>query len=729
MSENPFAPLGAAGKPRLKVAAENPAAELVSPIPGDAPKRPAVHPKLGKPSAIWTYNDAAGEPIGFAMRFDPPGGKEFRPLALYRTAGGALEWGWRSWPAPRPLYGLDLLAEDASAPVVVTEGEKSADAAQRLLPKRICITSPNGSKSAGKADWSPLAGRYVTIWPDADEPGEKYAEDVKKLALAAGAVSVAIIAPPAGVAAGWDAANAEAEGWDMARAEALVASAKAAAGGKGKKAADDDDGKPQRRKRGGEMVLNIIDEAGCEFWHGPDHTAYVTFPAKRGHRENRRVESKEFARWIASRAYAQGLTPPSKGTLDDSLRLLCARALDDGPLREPWLRVGAEGGAWFLDLGRDDWSVVKITRDGWQVLHEHDCPMLRSPAMTALPMPAQVMGDSIAALRPFANTDEAGFALLVAWLLAALRPRGPFPILMLNGEQGSAKSTLSRLLRSLVDPNIAPVRSPPKDETDLIVSARNAHVLALDNVSSISGDLSDALCRIATGGGFSARVKYSDAEENVAYVKNPIILNGIPSFASRPDLASRSLIVRLEPIPDDLRKTEEEIETEWAAAAPTILGALLDVLSFALSKLEKTKPPRAARMADFERLIEAASPRMGWPAGWFSSIYQGNRDELDAGAIEADPVASALISFIHDDEPRGWAGTATRLLDLLSPKVGESIRRSRGWPQTPIKLSNDLARAAPLLRRHGITIARKHSGERTLTIMVAEAAPAAPEAP
>ena len=235
---DPFAPIDGGGAPAT---AKRKAWEIVLPVPADAPSPPAGHFKLGKPAARWTYLDATGAVLGYVLRFDTADGeKQFRPLTLWRPAkGGKPEWRWESWPPKRPLYGLRGLAERPSAPVVVCEGEKAADAATGLLTGFVAVTSPNGSKSAGNADWSPLRGRAVTVWPDADAAGLEYAKAVDRCARAAGASSVAIMSPPGGVAVGWDAADAVAQGWDGARAAKLVAAAKAAE--RKSKARDDDE--------------------------------------------------------------------------------------------------------------------------------------------------------------------------------------------------------------------------------------------------------------------------------------------------------------------------------------------------------------------------------------------------------------------------------------------------------------------------------------------------------
>ncbi len=192
----------------------------VSPVPADAPAVPTRHPKHGKPSKVWIYRDASGLELVRILRFDRATGKLVLPLSLW-TIGGALAWKWKALPTPRPLYGLDRLAERGGADVLVCEGEKAADAAGELLPGFVPVASPNGSQSADKADFGPVRGRKVYVWPDADEAGAGYAADVVRLAYAAGARSVSVLKLDVLAAhrgsplpAGWDAADAKAEGMD-----------------------------------------------------------------------------------------------------------------------------------------------------------------------------------------------------------------------------------------------------------------------------------------------------------------------------------------------------------------------------------------------------------------------------------------------------------------------------------------------------------------------------------
>jgi len=717
-NDDPFAPLDRGSDAPPPAAGKGPEWIAVIPVPADAPGAPERHPRLGKPSGRWTYRDAAGTVLGYVNRFEGADGKQFRPLVLFNPAkGGRPAWRWESWPAPRPLYGLDRLAARPSAPVIVCEGEKSADAAERLLPDAVAVTSPNGSKGGGKADWSPLAGRAVTIWPDADKPGAEFAEAIAVTLHSIGVARLATIMPPAGVAEGWDAADAEAEGWESARATSLIASAKAVqktgAPAQGSAAPGD---APARKRAPAQRDSMMGLTQHCDLFHCLDGEAFITIPV-RGHRENWPVRSRQFKNWLSARAYEEMGIAPGAQAVEDTLRVLEARAVNEGREETPWMRTGQRDGRLFIDLCDADWRVIEIHRAGWKVTGGHDLPFIRSSSMRALPEPEA--GESIDVLRPFVNTDrEADFMLSVAWLLAALGGRGPFPILMVQGQQGTGKSTFARVLRSLADPNGAPHRQLPRDIRDFAVAAANALVLSFDNISSIDPEISDMLCRASTGSGFATRTLHSDRDETVLNLSNPIILNGIPALSERADLADRTITVHLRPIPATERRSEKDLWREWDAAAPKVLGALLDGLSAGLRRIETTTLPELPRLADFALWITACEPGLGWEAGAFMTEYLENRSNAADSAFEADTVAVAIFDLAQAFSADGWRGTPTELLETLNIQVSETIKRSRAWPITAQGLGNRMERAAPLLRSRGVHFERRHSGARSYAIWV-----------
>lgn len=317
-----------------------------------------------------------------------------------------------------------------------------------------------------------------------------------------------------------------------------------------------------------------------------------------------------------------------------------------------------------------------------------------------------------------------------AWVLAALRNHGPYPVLVLSGEQGSAKSTFSRVLRSLLDPNTAPLRALPRGDRDLFIAANNGHVLAFDNVSGLPAWISDTLCRLATGGGFAVRQLYTDQEEVLFDAARPIILNGIEDIVARPDLADRAIFLTLDPVPEGRRRPEKDLWSEFITARPKLLGALLDAVAHGVKRLPDTRLDSLPRMADFALWATACETEL-WPTGTFGVAYAGNRDEAVDSIIEADPVGSAIRSLMATRTE--WTGTASFLLGALDNEVGETVRKSKTWPSSARALSGRLRRAATFLRKVAIDIAFKREGQaRTRTIRIThlpECAPARASAP
>lgn len=171
-----------------KKAASKPRTEWlpVLPVPADAGEYPAAHPIRGRPQLHWEYRNQAGELLGVIYRFTTSdGGKEVCPCVYARhPVSGKFEWRWLSFPSPRPLYGLDRLRD--GFPVLVVEGEKCADAGFDVLSDTFDVLSwPGGGKAVDKADWSPLAGRSVLIWPDCDAQREKLSKDEQAAGVAA----------------------------------------------------------------------------------------------------------------------------------------------------------------------------------------------------------------------------------------------------------------------------------------------------------------------------------------------------------------------------------------------------------------------------------------------------------------------------------------------------------------------------------------------------------------
>jgi hypothetical protein len=246
--------------------------------------------------------------------------------------------------------------------------------------------------------------------------------------------------------------------------------------------------------------------ACSDLFHTATGTAFADIMID-GHRETWPIRSKRFRAWLRRRYYQATGEAASAGEIRSALDLLEARAQFDAPERAVHIRVAEHAGHIYLDLADEHWRAVEIGPDGWRVI---GCPPVRfrRPA-GMLPLPVPEQGASIEALNSFLNLSSRNdFVLIVSWLLAALRPGGPYPLLAISGEQGSAKTVLSKLLKALIDPNVAPVRALSREERELMIAANNGYALAFDNLSGLPNWLSDALCRLASGGSFAVRQLY-----------------------------------------------------------------------------------------------------------------------------------------------------------------------------------------------------------------------------
>jgi hypothetical protein len=461
---------------------------------------------------------------------------------------------------------------------------------------------------------------------------------------------------------------------------------------------DDEAGEDRGRRSHADLLVEMAVAGGADLFHTPgghDSEGYATVLVG-NHKETWPVASKGFRRWLARLFWEARAKAVGSQALQDAVNVLAGMAIHDGAELPVAVRVAEQDGAIYLDLADSDWRAVEVTAAGWRTIENPPVRFCRRRGMLALPAP--VPGGKVDELRRLVNVpDDDDWRLLVAWLVTALRPGRPFPVLVVNGEQGSAKSTLCRMARRLIDPNESPLRRPPRDDRDLMIAASNAWVIAFDNLSRLPADLSDALCSLATGGGFATRELFTNADEMIFSSMRPVMVNGIEELATRSDLLDRSIILTLPVIPEEDRQEEDFIWQQFYEVQPRILGALLDAVSAALANKSKPKLTSKPRMADFAAWVVAVEPSLGWPSGAFLTSYLDNRAAANTQALDESVLVPLLLKFL--DGRGNWQGTAGVLLAELESLADEKTRKRRDWPATPRKLSGDLRRLAPNLRR------------------------------
>jgi hypothetical protein len=281
-------------------------------------------------------------------------------------------------------------------------------------------------------------------------------------------------------------------------------------------------------------------------------------------------------------------------------------------------------------------------------------------------------------------------------------------LLAISGEQGSAKTVLSKMLKALVDPNAAPVRALPREERELMIAANNGHLLAFDNLSGLPGWLSDALCRLASGGSFEVRQLYSDDKEVLFQASRPLLVNGIEEVITRPDLADRSIFLTLPPVTDGQRQSERKLWHQFELARPRILGVLLDLVVQGLRTWPSIGVATLPRMADFA-LWAAACETTLWPSGTFARAYEANRRAAIEGIVDGDPVAVLVRQIMA--QRSSWTGSSADLLRVGGSGGSDGTARdSTGWPKNPRALAGRLRRAQTFLRTVGIEITFSREG-------------------
>jgi hypothetical protein len=504
-----------------------------------------------------------------------------------------------------------------------------------------------------------------------------------------------------------------------------------------------------------EKLITLASEKASLF-HTPEKVAHAA--CKRGgHTEVYELDTKEFRMWLrsefrraekerleaiaraereraidASGALAGDITdtpievarPPAipLQAITMAVHELQATAILERPEEEVHLRVAGHGGKIYIDLCNAEWEAVEITKDGWEIVGSDAVPIrfVRSNIMRPLPRPTR--GGSVEELRRLltlsgdSDENKGAWSLVLAWLMQSLRPNsGQYPVLILLGGHGTAKSTTLEMLRELVDPAVVPHEHSYKDVREVYIECVASWVLAMDNLSSLTDWLSDTICRLATGGGFKTRTLFTNRDQEVFKAKRPVIMNGISDVASKADLLDRALLVDLPVIRAADRRYLEELKADFHEHQSSILGALFDAMAAGLRSVEGVDlSGRLPRMADFARWAVATETALGIEEGTFMQAYAGSRGSATETALEAEPIWRVLYELAkeHDSDGR-WMGNMKELLgELNAMETDNALKHSKDWPKTERKLSDIIKRLGPALLELGIHIERVSKSKR-----------------
>ena len=374
-----------------------------------------------------------------------------------------------------------------------------------------------------------------------------------------------------------------------------------------------------------EAVLSIGLDV-TELWYDQDGKAGITVSVN-GHYEHYFVASDSFKDIIYSQSFKVNNTGLRKSTYNEILENISSICKYHGKLSTSHLRIAENNGKTYIDLVNDKWEAIEVDEFGWRIVNPKNVKFIRTKNMRSQCTPEK--GGSIEELKKFINLEKnEDFILLVGFILKCLDPHSPYPILAFIGQQGSGKSETSQMIISLVAPSHVPMLPMPSSERDFLIAAKNNHIFAIDNVSNISKNQSDWICRLATNSGFTTRKLFTDSEESTMFLSRPLVLNGINDIVNRPDLIDRTLVINLPQISEEIRCTKQLLWKEFNDNKPRILGAFCDGLSSAmryLSLVELTKNPR---MMDFAQFVTAAEVAFKWEYETFLSAYLENIEDI-----------------------------------------------------------------------------------------------------
>jgi hypothetical protein len=462
-----------------------------------------------------------------------------------------------------------------------------------------------------------------------------------------------------------------------------------------------------------DKLVRMFLAAKPALFHDERGTPYARFQGSP--HQTVRLRSMEFRAMLAGLLWKTERKAPGSEALTSALNVLHHIALS-GPMIPLHNRIAWHEGAIWIDLADDPWRAVRVTQEGWTV--ESNVPTLFRRHAQQLPLPEPARGGDAWRLLDFLNVRQEDRALFMVYAASCLIPGVPIVALALHGPQGSAKTTLMTLLKDLFDPSAVGVATLPRDERELIQALDHSYLCYFDNASSLPDWASDALCRATTGTGFSKRQLYTDDDDIIYRLQRPVGLNGINIAAQRPDLLDRSLLIGLEHIPEDKRRTMAEVRTEFKRQQRAMLGGFLDAVVKALS-MPEPKFKRTYRMADFVSWGYRLAEGLGFDGEKFVEAYAENVRLQAEEAVNADIVAEVLLAHLEACKDQAWEGTATQLLNELRLKA-EDVHvgtRQRTWPKAPNALRCRLKLLRDPLAKVGYSVVFTREGHRGTRII------------
>jgi len=469
-------------------------------------------------------------------------------------------------------------------------------------------------------------------------------------------------------------------------------------------------------------ILGIFEDHNATYFKNSMHLPYATVEEENVKRTFPLMGSEEAEDFIRRIHFEEYGKVPKATDIKEALLTLRAITPHEGGIKDAEFRTAGNATVIEYDYGSQDRKVAQITADGWEN-KAPDIPFIRVQSMQEQVQPVRTSDEErsevLSEFQALLGLTDDQFVIVMTYLLSCYCPFGPYPVLVIQGQEGSSKSTLSNFIRLLVDPNLALASSLPTKEKDIMIAMMHNQILVFDNLSGLNDKISDWLCRASTGTGLTVRKLRTDSTPIVFTGSCPILLNGIDNIAQRSDLISRSLIINLTALTDGQRLTKSEVTQKFNALRPKLLGILFDALSAIIRDLPTTSITSNHRMIDVIKWATPAEKLLGFEGGAIQDVCERNYLDTITTSLNDDLVCSILLDHINSLERPQWSGTMTKLLTTLTSRAPDKVKSHKDWPKRAQALSTYLNRRTKGLRDYGLEIELGReggSGNRKYTI-------------
>ncbi|HCC35081.1 MAG TPA: hypothetical protein DEQ02_05395 [Ruminococcaceae bacterium] len=461
-----------------------------------------------------------------------------------------------------------------------------------------------------------------------------------------------------------------------------------------------------------EKLLKLTGGMGLTLFHDDYMEPFAYIPIN-AHREVWVTKDKNFKYFLARAYYKKFNRPLNNEALAQTVSVLESQALFDGEKISLNLRTAERDGNFYYDLCNEQWEAVRISSGKVEIDNDPGILFRRYNHQAEQVMP--VPGGDIRDILNFFRVKPGCELLFLIYVVSCFIPDIPKPCLIIYGEKGAAKSTSFQLLKLLIDPSGLEMLTLPKDTGELIRTLNKHLFCPFDNVSGISAEISDELCKAVTGAGTVRRALYSNDDDIVFQYKRCLAINGINNVATRPDLLDRSVLIELERITETDRQTMGKILHDFEAARPALLGAVFDTLANAMAIRPDVNLSVHTRLADFDEWGYAIAEAVENGGGEkFLRQFRENRAAQNEAAIESHPVASCIIKLMEDQTE--WKGTASELLKRVED-IAEDIRvntKDRFFPKAGHVLVRRLKEVKSNLEEAGIHLNNLREGNEKI---------------